>query len=452
MSQISAEAINESVVRRWKRYPAYKDSDVEWLGEIPAHWEVSHLRRIVRSFVDYRGATPEKVPSGILLITAKNIKNGVINFSLSKEFIREEDYADWMVRGFPEVGDVLITTEAPLGESAQINSENIALAQRIILLKANKFRITNEYLKYHFASEAGKGELWSRATGSTAIGIKASHLKETLLTVPSVSEQIAIASFLDRETAKIDTLIAKKEQLIQLLQEKRTALISHAVTKGLNSDALMKDSGVEWLGEIPAHWEVSRVKFVSSIFVPQRNKPELNTDIGLPWITMDDITLPSVDCSIAGYCVSESDVLNAGSKALPPGCVIASCVGNLGIASINTVSVIINQQLQAYIPKRINPWFLRYFVNVSKAYFEKVATATTLVYVNQERFGEMPIVLPFFEEQEIILEFLDRETTKIDTLIAKIRTGVEHLKEYRTALISSAVTGKIDVREEADAA
>jgi len=230
-------------LRRWKRYPAYKDSEVEWLGEIPKDWEVLHLRRVIRSFVDYRGATPEKVPNGIPLITARNIKNGVIDFSLSQEFIREEDYASWMVRGFPEVGDVLVTTEAPLGESAQILEDDIALAQRIILLKADKSRIDNDYLKYHFASTAGKGELWSRATGSTAIGIKASHLRETLITVPpSISEQQAIASFLDRETAKIDALIVKKERLIELLQEKRTAIISHAVTKGLDPTVPMKDS------------------------------------------------------------------------------------------------------------------------------------------------------------------------------------------------------------------
>ncbi len=214
----------------------------------------------------------------------------------------------------------------------------------------------------------------------------------------------------------------------------------------------MKDSGIEWLGEIPAPWEIKQVKYITSIFVPQRNKPELNTDAGLPWITMDDITLPFVvGQSIAGYCVSELDALDAGSKTLPPGCVIASCVGNFGVASINTVPVIINQQLQAYIPKQINSCFLRYFINISKPYFEKVATATTLAYVNRELFGELPVILPSFSEQQAIASFLDHETTKIDALIAKIRTGIEQLKEYRTALISSAVTGKIDVREIANA-
>jgi type I restriction enzyme S subunit len=207
-----------------------KDSGVEWLGKIPEHWELRHLRRIVKKFVDYRGATPEKVSNGIPLITARNIKNAAIDFSLSQEFIKEEDYDNWMVRGFPEKGDVVVTTEAPLGESAQIIDTNIALAQRVILLKAQKNKITNEYLKYHFVSTFGQGELWSKGTGSTAIGIKASHFKGTLVLVPRLEEQQKIAQFLDRETSKIDNLITKTRTSIDHLKEYRTALISAAVT------------------------------------------------------------------------------------------------------------------------------------------------------------------------------------------------------------------------------
>ena len=181
-------------------------------------------------FVDYRGKTPEKVPSGVPLITAKNIKNGVIDLDLSKEFIREDEYDSWMVRGLPERGDVLVTTEAPLGESAQIIDPNIALAQRIILLKADRTRITNDYLKYHFISRFGQAELWTRASGSTALGIKASRFKGTLVCIPPIPEQKDIAKHLDRKTSKIDELIAKVTEAIDKLKEYRTALISAAVT------------------------------------------------------------------------------------------------------------------------------------------------------------------------------------------------------------------------------
>jgi type I restriction enzyme S subunit len=225
-----AAIISQAVTKGLDPDASMKDSGVEWLGGIPTGWNLLQLRRVINKFVDYRGATPEKVPNGIPLITAKNIKMNKIDFELSQEFIREEDYSSWMVRGLPEIGDVLVTTEAPLGESAQIVDPNIALAQRIILLKADKVEITNDYLKYYFASSSGKSELWSRATGSTALGIKASRFKETLLTVPPINEQQMITELLDRETLKSYKLVSKINEQINKLQEYRTALISAAVT------------------------------------------------------------------------------------------------------------------------------------------------------------------------------------------------------------------------------
>ena len=206
------------------------NSRVKWLGEIPAHWRIFHLRRVIWKFVDYRGKTPEKTPSGVPLVTARNIKNQRIDFSLSEEFIPEDLCTQWMVRGLPERGDVLVTTEAPLGESAQIDDTNIALAQRIILLKADKAKITNDYLKYHFAGDSGRSELWSNATGSTALGIKASHLKATLVPVPPVSEQENITTYVDGETVKLDAMILKVRHAVERLKEYRSALISAAVT------------------------------------------------------------------------------------------------------------------------------------------------------------------------------------------------------------------------------
>lgn len=207
-----------------------KESGVEWVGEIPAHWEVCHLRRVIRQFVDYRGQTPEKAASGIPLITAGNIKEQTIDFSLSEEYIPKDLYNSWMVRELPEQGDALVTTEAPLGESAQIQDPGIALAQRIILLKAYKKMITNEYLKYHFASDSGKSQLWSRATGSTAVGIKASHLKATVITLPTLEEQKKIGSLIVAHTTKIDALVMMIREGIKRLKEYRIALISAAVT------------------------------------------------------------------------------------------------------------------------------------------------------------------------------------------------------------------------------
>jgi type I restriction enzyme S subunit len=262
-----------------------------------------------------------------------------------------------------------------------------------------------------------------------------------------LSEQEDIADFIDCKTAQIDTLIEKKQRQIELLQEQRTALINHAVTKGLNPETPMKDSGLEWLGEIPSHWRTAKAKQVSYIFVPQRKKPELNQDgDGLPWITTEDLTSVKIGKSSKDYSVSHSAALESGSKSLPAGSVIASCVGRFGVSSVSDCELIINQQLQAYIPHNINPFFLHYYITVSKNYFERVATASTLPYVNRENFGMLPVVLPPPEEQHEIVSHIERQNLQTDRTVTSFERQIEHLKEYRTALISEAVTGKIDVR------
>ncbi|EFN3932303.1 hypothetical protein FQI26_28070, partial [Escherichia coli] len=218
------------------------------------------------------------------------------------------------------------------------------------------------------------------------------EMAEVYIPLPSNQEQLRITTFLDHETAKIDNLIEKQQQFIELLKEKRQAVISHAVTKGLNPDVPMKDSGVEWLGEMPEHWHFTRAKFVSNIFVPQRNKPELNDDIGIFWITMENMSQPYITSSF--QYVSDVAALKSGSKILPKGAVIASCVGNFGIAAINEVDVIINQQLQAFQTLSIKADFLMALVSISKKYFEIIGTAATLAYVNKEGFENLPVVIP----------------------------------------------------------
>src|ERR1035441_2636001 len=218
--------INEAVCRGVNSSTTKTSTGIPWFGDSPSHWELLQLRRVIAKFVDYRGRTPEKVPDGIPLVTAVNIKGARIDFSLGMEFMPESDYESWMVRGLPDSGDVLVTTEAPLGEVAQIEDTRVALAQRIILLKANKQRVTNEYLKYFFLSAAGQGELWTRASGSTAIGIKASKFKGLTIVVPPINEQREIVRHLDCEMEKLHRLRSVVTTSLGKLTEYRSALIS----------------------------------------------------------------------------------------------------------------------------------------------------------------------------------------------------------------------------------
>ena len=207
-----------------------KDSGVEWLGEVPAHWIVAGFKKYLNSIVDYRGKTPEKVDAGKFLVTARNIKKGKIDYGASQEFVSEKDYPQVMSRGIPKIGDVLFTTEAPLGEVAQVDKTDIALAQRIIKFSGQKSILDNTYLKYYMMSNAFQDSLMTFATGSTALGIKSDRLSYLRQLIPPLKEQLLITEHIERNLKAFDVLMRKAEQAIQLMQERRTALISAAVT------------------------------------------------------------------------------------------------------------------------------------------------------------------------------------------------------------------------------
>jgi type I restriction enzyme S subunit len=207
-----------------------KHSGVEWLGEVPEHWEVAGLTKYLESLVDYRGRTPTKVDDGILLLTARNIKDGYIDYNASEEFISRDEYDDVMRRGLPGIGDVIFTTEAPLGQVANLDRTDIALAQRVVKFRGKNRILDNYFLKYWILGALCQSTLVKLATGSTALGIKGSKIGQVPLVIPPYIEQKSIVAYLDRQVAGIQTLSVECEQAIALLQERRTALISAAVT------------------------------------------------------------------------------------------------------------------------------------------------------------------------------------------------------------------------------
>lgn len=222
--------ISYAVTRGLEASLPAKETEIDWIGTVPASWDVVPLTRFLESIVDYRGKTPTKVDDGVFLVTAKNIKNGKIDYSLSQEYVAEEEYAEVMRRGAPEIGDVLFTTEAPLGEVANVDNPNVALAQRVIKFRGKKDILDNYFLKYWLMSSGFQGHLASLATGSTAQGIKASKLSMLLLVLPSLAEQKEIVKYLDGKCAAIDSVIEKKQRLITKLSEYRQSLIYEAVT------------------------------------------------------------------------------------------------------------------------------------------------------------------------------------------------------------------------------
>ncbi|EOW9224886.1 restriction endonuclease subunit S [Vibrio cholerae] len=427
---------------RYKAYPEYKSTDEVWLGNVPSHWRDLKINRLT---IVKRGASPRPIDDPKYFDEA-----GEYSWVRIADVTASDTYLEHTPQRLSPLGaslsvklepnELFLSIAGTVGKPC-INKIKACIHDGFVYFP--EYKENTKFLFYIFAAgEAYKG----LGKFGTQLNLNTETVGGIKIGIPCIEEQHKIANFLDHETAKIDTLIDKQEKLIELLKEKRQAVISHAVTKGLNPDAPMKNSGVEWLGEVPEHWEVTRAKFVSKIFVPQRNKPELNSNnIGTPWATMDDMKSDFILST--HHTVSDEALKSAGSKVLPKGSVIASCVGNFGVASINKIDVVINQQLQAYIPKRISSLYLRELVSISKCYFELVGTAATLVYVNQQGFENLPITLPSIEEQQDITDYLTAQKGKFDKLIVKCFNQVELMKERKTALISAAVTGKIDVRD-----
>ncbi len=440
-----------------KRYPEYKDSGVDWIGEIPKDWNAVPLTKYLESIIDYRGRTPEKTENGRFLVTAKNIRDGQIDYELSQEFTSEDEYQRLMTRGVPQIGDVLFTTEAPLGEVANVDDVSIALAQRIIKFRPKTDLLNPYFLKYWILSYCFQSDLQRYATGSTARGIKASKLCLLKLNLPPLKEQTKIANFLDRKTEQIDKLIRIKERKIELLQEQRTALINHAVTKGLDPNVEMKPSGVEWIGEIPKHWVVKRLKYLARLISKGTTPTTLGREImdegEIRFIKGENLVDSQIELEPAYFIDEETNQLLNRSKLEENDLlfVIAGTIGKVGIVRSIHLPANTNQAL-SFI--RLNedelPEFVFYWLQSDKiqnmVWLDVVKSAQP--NLSMENLGNLYIPYPCLTEQRQIIRYIKEKSETIVNHIKQSYEQIKLLKEYRQSLITEAVTGKIDVRNE----
>ncbi len=429
---------------RLDSYPAYKNSGIEWLGEIPAHWDVKRLKFIA----PFRASKVklDSIEEGMIYIGLENVESWTSRLLLQDQPKTVES----LVCQF-DAGDVLFGKLRPYlakvarpDFSGMCSSEILALCPRTGCLQS--------HLMYCLLS---KPYIWWSDTltyGTKMPRVSPEQVGCSFVPFPPLPEQRAIAAFLDRETARIDALVAKKERLIELLHEKRTALISHVVAKGLDPDAPMKDSGIEWLGEIPAHWEVRRFKTLGSNFANGTTAEQLQYGVSdFPVSRIETISTGKIDYAKVGY-LSEFGVIE--SFILKPDDFLISHinsyerVGNSARYKGNR-TLIHGMNLIRVTPLNIiTPGYLEFLLKSSlftegmkracKPAINQVSVPTTAVKAIQ-------FSLPPLPEQRAIAEFLDRETARIDALVTKVREVIDRHKELRTALISAAVTGKIDV-------
>jgi type I restriction enzyme S subunit len=431
------------------RYPAYKPSGVEWLGEVPEHWEVLPLKR---EFDVVGGSTPksdmqEYWDGDIQWITPADLSR-LQSFEITKS-IRTITAEGLNSCGATMVqsGSVVVSTRAPIG-SLGIAGIDLCTNQGCKAL-VPIHQISSRFTAYFLgiATDA----LNIRGRGATFLEISGDELGAFKATLPPCQEQIQIATFLDRETAKIDALIAEQQRLIELLQEKRQAVISHAVTKGLNTDAPMKDSGVEWLGEVPEHWTLKRLKHLSpsltvGIVV---NPSEYVSDEGLPFVYGGDIREGIIDWENSRRIAPAlSD--KQPKTLLRSGDLLMVRVGAPGITAVvpaeceggNCASVMLIRQgsfSSQWLCYTLNTRIVRFQVEV-------VQYGAAQEQFNISHAVNFWLPVPPRQEQERIAAILDIEHEKAQGLIQEALSAVSLLQERRSALISAAVTGQIDVR------
>jgi type I restriction enzyme S subunit len=427
---------------KYKKYPRYKDSGVEWLEDVPAHWDIVRNKvafLFVKSLVGEHSANYKLLSLTLKGIILRDIESGKGKFPAEFDTYQEVKKKDLVFCLF-DIDETPRTIGISKYDGMITGAYNVA--------RCNPNMANSKFMYYYYLSVDEYKGLKPFYTGLRKV-VRTETFMNIQLGLPPLKEQQQIAKFLDNATQKMDTLIKSQERLIELLKEKRQAVISHAVTKGLNPDVKFKDSGVEWLGDVPEHWGVKQYRYATKIYRGKfthrpRNDPKFY-DGKYPFIQTGDIARANK------YILNYSQTLNergiSVSEKFPKGSLVMTIAANIGDVAILNFEAYAPDSIVSFAPTKLtNLMFLRYsfigLINVLKS----TAIQSTQANLNVDRIGSLIATFPSFNEQQEIANYLDDKTNKIDTLIEKSKQSIKLLKEKRTALISSAVTGKIDVR------
>jgi type I restriction enzyme S subunit len=440
------------------RYPKYKASGVEWLGEVPEHWDIRRLKQLIdpiRQITYGIVQAGPHVPNGVPYVRPADMTDeaGLVDFEgiqrtsheIARGYRRSEiRRGDLICSIGPSFGKVMI---AP----SELDGGNLTQGTARIAVNTGNLA---KYVFWVLRSRSANAQWESAVGGATFRALNLGPLAETVVPHPPLTEQRAIAAFLDRETKKIDELVAEQERLIELLKEKRQAVISHAVTKGLDPAAPMKPSGVEWLGDVPAHWEVKPIRKAARLesgHTPSRNHPEYWVDCTVPWFTLADvwqIREEGRDVIVeTKEKVSELGLANSAARRLPPGTVMLSRTASVGFSAIMGVEMATTQDFANWVcGEHLESKFLLHVFRAMRGEFTRMMMGSTHNTIYMPDIQAFRFAQPPRTEQRAIAAFLDRATEKIDKLVAQAESAISLLTERRSALISAAVTGQIDVR------
>ena len=435
---------------KYQAYPEYKDSGNRLLGEIPKHWQLTRIKYVAEITPKKPRVDRQQMCS---FIPMEKLKTNSIVLDEIRQIGDVYDGYTYFANN-----DILMAKVTPCFEN-----KNIAIAKGLINqigfgsseiypIRVNE-KTNNRFLFYRLQEDGFMELAIGAMTGAGGLRrVPSETLANYIYALPAYEEQEKIASFLDHETAKIDTLIDKQQQLIQLLKEKRQAVISHAVTKGLNPNAPMRDSGVEWLGEVPEHWEVGRYKFCTSRVVVGIAEAATHAyaETGVPIIRSTNIREEGLDLSGMLFIKIEFAELNS-SKYLYTNDVITVRTGYPGTSAVIPESLDKSQcftNLVATPKKEMSPHFLSEYLNshTGKSYFDLLGWGSAQKNISVPILQNISIAWPEISEQKEIVSYIKQQRERYTKLVAMGEKQIGLLQERRTALISAAVTGKIDVR------
>jgi|SRR5690554_6291836 len=441
------------------RYPEYKDSGVEWLGEVPAHWETLRLKQvvsadrpitygIVQAGENVEGGIPYIRPADMLEEDGVRSMEGLLKTSreIAASYSRSSLSAGDIVCSIgPSFGKLMLVPEELSGANLTQGTARVAIDEQHV----------RKYFFWALRAPESFNQWESSVGGATFRALNLGPLADTRVLSPRRSEQAAIAAFLDYETARIDALVEEQQRLIELLKEKRQAVISHAVTKGLDPGVPMKDSGVEWLGEVPAHWDTLPIKrdleFLTS---GSRGWASHYSDDGAAFIRIGNLTRDNINLDFSDLQrvsvpegsegertkIKEHDLLFS----------ITAYLGSVAVVPTELETAYVSQHiaLARLFKERLLPRWVAYVTlsDVGKNYLSSQGYGGTKVQLSLEDVAELLVTAPPLDEQAAITSFLDHEIARIDALAEEGDSVIKLLQERRSALISAAVTGKIDVR------
>jgi type I restriction enzyme S subunit len=426
-----------------RKYDKYKSSGIDWIGEIPKDWNIKRLKEIANVET---GNTPSTSnpnfysEEGMPWIKPDNL-NDFIELTDSAEKLSENGIQEARV---VRKGAVLVCCIGTIGKIG-IAGCDLATNQQINSVEFYNKRILDNYGKYLlYISEAELVKQSNKVVVSILNKIKQSQIK---FPIPSIEEQLSIANYLDYQTQKIDCLIANKKAQAEKLKELRQIEINNAVTKGLNPNAEMKDSGIDWLGKIPKHWGVKRVKSICKIVNGSTPSSSIESywDGHIIWVTPGDFKNFEHTIGDSDSKISDEGYKNCGTSLVPIGSIILTTRAPIGNVLIASKELCTNQGCKSLIPFRINSEFLYYYVSVSSIQLNVLGQGTTFLELSTGNLSTFKVPLPPKKEQEEIAKHLQIRTTAIDKLVNNIDVQIEKLQELRKIKIYEAVTGKIKV-------